>query len=97
MSKKVSGNRFGYAKQGEPASQTMIELSSTSPKPSTGLSSATLTTVPKRSGRMEQAREQLNVRLPTQLKRRALAAAALEGLTVGELIETLLLTYLGEV
>jgi hypothetical protein len=53
-----------------------------------------LKTVARGQGRMEQAREQLNVRLPTDLKRRAIAGAALEGLTAGELIERLLLEYL---
>lgn len=51
-------------------------------------------TVPRRQGRMQQEREQLNVRLPQQLKRRAAAQAALEGITVGELIERLLVRYL---
>ena len=55
-----------------------------------------LKTVARGQGRMEQAREQLNVRLPTDLKRRAIAGAALEGLTAGELVERLLLDYLAK-
>lgn len=55
-----------------------------------------LVTVARGQGRMEQAREQLNVRLPTDLKRRAIAGAALQGLTAGELIERLLIEYLSK-
>jgi len=45
---------------------------------------------------MVQDREQLNVRVPTQLERRAAAKAALEGRTIGEVVEALLREYIGE-
>ena len=45
---------------------------------------------------MVQDREQLNVRIPTLLKRRAAAKAALDGETIGDVVEQLLLVYIGE-
>ncbi|AFZ69633.1 hypothetical protein [Deinococcus peraridilitoris] len=54
----------------------------------------TLRTVGRGEGRMQQPRDQLNVRLPKMLKRLAASQAALEGITVGELIERLLTEYL---
>lgn len=98
MTKKAKPNRFDYATQ--EASQNAPEVQvSAAASPLTPMNTSTpvspiLTTVARRSGRMEQDREQLNVRLPTQLKRRAAAAAAMKGLTVGELIEHLLLAHL---
>ena len=53
-----------------------------------------LASVPKGKGRMKQERSQLNVRLPTTLKRQASAKAVLEGRDIGEVVEELLLTYL---
>lgn len=53
-----------------------------------------LESVPKGQGRMKQARSQLNVRLPTDLKRQATAKAVLEGRDIGEVVEDLLRTYL---
>ncbi len=53
-----------------------------------------LKSVPKGQGRMQQARSQLNVRLPTPLKRQATAKAVLEGRDIGEVIEELLTEYL---
>ncbi len=53
-----------------------------------------LTSVPKGQGRMKQERSQLNVRLPTTLKRQAAAKAVLEGRDIGEVIEELLREYL---
>jgi len=53
-----------------------------------------LTSVPKGQGRMKQERSQLNVRLPTTLKRQASAKAVLEGRDIGEVIEELLREYL---
>ncbi len=53
-----------------------------------------LKSVPKGQGRMRQARSQLNVRLPTPLKRQATAKAVLEGRDIGEVIEELLREYL---
>lgn len=65
------------------------------PKPATSKeeSGGGLRSVARGDGRMEQAREQLNVRVPTTLKRRALAKAALEGKNIGELVEELLYGY----
>jgi hypothetical protein len=53
-----------------------------------------LTSVPKGKGRMKQERSQLNVRIPTTLKRRASAKAVLEGRDIGEVVEGLLRAYL---
>ena len=55
-----------------------------------------LRSVPRGEGRMEQDREQLNIRIPKLLKRRAIAKAVMEGKTVGEVIEDLLIGYIGE-
>ena len=64
-------------------------------EPSTGSAPAQeLRSVPKGQGRMKQARSQLNVRLPTTLKRQATAKAILEGRDIGEVIEDLLQEYL---
>ncbi len=51
-----------------------------------------LRSVPKRQGRAEQ-KEQLNIRIPRELKRLAQAQAALEGRNIGDLIEQLLIDY----
>ena len=53
-----------------------------------------LVSVPKGKGRMQQERSQLNVRLPTTLKRQATAKAVLEGRDIGEVVEELLRKYL---
>jgi hypothetical protein len=53
-----------------------------------------LTSVPKGQGRMKQERSQLNVRIPTTLKRQASAKAVLEGRDIGEVVEELLRKYL---
>ena len=53
-----------------------------------------LASVPKGKGRMKQERSQLNVRLPTILKRQATAKAVLEGRDIGEVVEELLREYL---
>ena len=53
-----------------------------------------LTSVPKGKGRMKQERSQLNVRVPTTLKRQASAKAVLEGRDIGEVVEGLLREYL---
>ena len=53
-----------------------------------------LASVPKGKGRMKQERSQLNVRLPTTLKRQAAAKAVLEGRDIGEVVEELLREYL---
>ena len=53
-----------------------------------------LASVPKGEGRMKQERSQLNVRIPTALKRQASAKAVLEGRDIGEVVEDLLRQYL---
>ena len=53
-----------------------------------------LTSLPKGKGRMKQERSQLNVRIPTTLKRQASAKAVLEGRDIGEVVEGLLRAYL---
>jgi cytidylate kinase len=53
-----------------------------------------LASVPKGQGRMKQERSQLNVRIPTILKRQATAKAVLEGRDIGEVVEELLREYL---
>lgn len=57
---------------------------------------APLSSVPRGEGRMEQDREQLNVRIPKLLKRRAMAKAVLAGVTIGDVIEEMLLKYVNE-
>lgn len=53
-----------------------------------------ISSVPKGRGRMKQERSQLNVRIPTALKRQASAKAMLEGRDIGEVVEELLSEYL---
>jgi cytidylate kinase len=53
-----------------------------------------LASVPKGKGRMKQERSQLNVRIPTMLKRQASAKAVLEGRDIGEVVAALLREYL---
>ena len=55
-----------------------------------------LRSVPRGEGRMAQAREQLNVRIPTLLKRKAVAKAILEGRTIGDVVEALLASYVDD-
>jgi hypothetical protein len=59
-----------------------------------GSTAESLASVPKGHGRMKQERSQLNVRIPTTLKRQASAKAVLEGRDIGEVVEELLRTYL---
>lgn len=75
---------------GEGASPTRQDRKSPSRESSPG----TLTSVPKGKGRMKQERSQLNVRVPTTLKRRASAKAMLEGKDIGTVVEELLREYL---
>jgi hypothetical protein len=65
-----------------------------SPRSSRKPATEDLATVPKGKGRMKQDRSQLNVRIPTALKRRASAKAVLEGRDIGEVVEELLREYL---
>lgn len=53
-----------------------------------------LQTVPRGQGRMEQDRTQLNIRVPTMLKRRAAAQAMLKGESLGDVIEEFLRMYI---
>lgn len=55
-----------------------------------------LQTVPKGQGRMEQDRTQLNIRVPTMLKRSAASKAVLAGRTLGEVVEEFLRAYVDE-
>lgn len=48
------------------------------------------------TGRMSIPREQTTIRLRPELKRAAAAAAALEGITLGDLIERVLVKHLSE-
>lgn len=57
---------------------------------------ADLRTVPKGQGRMKQDRSQLNVRIPTALKRQATAKAVLEGREMWDVVEELLKGYLSD-
>lgn len=59
-----------------------------------GIPQQTLSSVPKGRGRMSQERSQLNVRIPTALKRQASSKAVLEGRDIGEVVEELLREYL---
>jgi hypothetical protein len=83
MTKTTGAKRFGYL----PGSSTTEDVVPT------GETATQLKSVPKGQGRMEQDREQLNIRIPTQLKRRAVSKAVLEGKTIGELIEQFLVQY----
>ena len=80
---KTKGKRFDYIPTSE----------DTSTKRQTKAGNE-LTSVARGDGRMEQDREQLNVRIPAMLKRRAVSKAVLEGMTIGEVIEKLLLEYI---
>ena len=84
MSKAARAGRFDYLPKAETAAQSLE-----TPDPAT----RDLRSVPRGEGRMEQDRDQLNVRIPTTLKRRAVAKAALKGTSIGELVEELLYAY----
>ena len=75
---------------GEGRSRTQPRSRRSSRQPST----EDLASLPKGKGRMKQKRSQLNVRIPTALKRRASAKAVLEGRDIGEVVEELLREYL---
>lgn len=84
MTKKPKG-RFGYLE---------AKTENVDPRPESAANiEDELRTVPRGQGRMEQDRTQLNVRIPTKLKRRAAAKAALKGETLGDVVEALLETY----
>lgn len=98
MSRQTKNNRFGYLSEsthsqeqeqqeqpGEPATASTADSSSDAVR-----------SVPKGQGRMNQQRTQLNVRIPTALKRQATAKAVLEGRDIGEVVEHLLREYIRE-
>ena len=87
MTRKVKG-RFDYL-SGE--TETLEVEQGTRPGSD---DTDTLQTVPKGQGRMEQDRSQLNIRVPTALKRQAVAKAVLEGRSIGEVVEDLLRAYI---
>lgn len=60
--------------------------------PAVTIPAGELRSVKRREGRTEQ-KEQLNVRIPRELKRVAQAHAALEGRSIGDLVEELLIRY----
>lgn len=76
--------------RGEGRNRSQPRSRRSSRKPST----EDLASLPKGKGRMKQERSQLNVRIPTALKRRASAKAVLEGRDIGEVVEELLREYL---
>ncbi len=86
----VTSRNDGNGDGGEGRKRTQQRSRRSSRKPST----EELATVPKGKGRMKQERSQLNVRIPTALKRRASAKAVLEGRDIGEVVEELLREYL---
>ena len=80
----------GSATESIPTTDSSDEGEGRSP----GSSKDGLVIVPKGQGRMKQERSQLNVRIPTTLKRQASAKAVLEGRDIGEVVEVLLREYL---
>ena len=82
--------RFSYLPSPEPAADGEVQAA-----PATLASGPTLDlhSLPRGEGRMGQERTQLNIRIPTGLKRQIAARAALEGKTVGELVEELVAAY----
>ncbi len=81
----MSTKRFGYLDE--------IETQTSEPAEAPAKPQGAMASLPRGQGRMRQDREQLNVRLPTQLKRQAVAKAALSGEMIGEVIERLLRQY----
>ncbi len=86
----AAGKDTGSSGGEEGRSRTQQRNRRSSRRPST----QELASVPKGKGRMKQERSQLNVRIPTALKRRASAKAVLEGRDIGEVVEELLREYL---
>lgn len=88
MSKIARAGRFDYLPKADAVQPTQAKGATSSSVP------GELRSVPRGDGRMEQQRDQLNVRVPTTLKRQAVARAALEGKSIGELVEELLYAYI---
>lgn len=95
--------RFSYVSEAQPdvpAEKAPEVVQETAAAPSETLASLlpgdieveSLKSVPRRQGRTQQ-KEQLNIRIPRDLKRLAQAQAALEGRTIGDLVEELLIRY----
>ncbi len=87
---KESSSRFAYI---NPVASDDVETDEQHTR-TEKLEQNELQTVPKGQGRMEQDRTQLNIRVPTMLKRRAAAKATLEGESLGEVIERFLQSYI---
>ena len=89
--------RFSYLKNNNEDSETPDDTAETSDTAASPISEDdSLRSVPRGEGRMAQAREQLNVRIPTLLKRKAVAKAILEGRTIGDVVEALLASYVDD-
>jgi len=87
----MSKKRFDYL---EPEIEPTRITSSLKPPSSTPSVAVGHSLPPKRSGRMQLEREQLNVRVSKDIKRKALTKAMLEGKTLGEVVEALLLEWM---
>jgi hypothetical protein len=90
---KKSTKRFEYL------GQTAEPAKTSEPNPEgvqLALETDDVQSVPRGEGRMAQDRTQLNVRIPTALKRRAAAKAALEGRTLGDVLEEFLQNYVSD-
>jgi hypothetical protein len=90
---KKSTKRFEYL------AQTAEPVETSEPNPEgvqLALETDEVQSVPRGEGRMAQNRTQLNVRIPTALKRRAVAKAALEGRTLGDVLEEFLQNYVSD-
>lgn len=82
----MSKKRFDYLEPEEATTVTAVLTPS--------LVATALPLPPKRSGRMQLEREQLNVRVSKDVKRKVLTKAMLEGKSLGEVVEALLLDWL---
>ena len=95
MSRQTKNNRFGYLSEST-HSQEQEQQEDAATTSTSASSSDAVRSVPKGQGRMNQQRTQLNVRIPTALKRQATAKAVLEGRDIGEVVEDLLREYIRE-
>ena len=85
--------RFDYLSPPEPAVGGEAQAAPATPTSGPALD---LRSLPRGEGRMGQERTQLNIRIPTALKRQVAAHAALEGKKLGDLLEELLVAYLDQ-
>ena len=88
----MSKKRFDYL---EPEEETTRITSVSLPPSLTSPVVVGQSLPPKRSGRMQLEREQLNVRVSKDVKRKALTKAMLEGKSLGEVVEAFLLEWVG--